>query len=191
MKALLRHLALLMLLAAAGAGHAADAWTDLSNAERTLLAPLAQDWETLDPEQRERLRTGAQRWQAMAPRQRAEVVGQFERWQSLAPDERARVRERYRKFSALPPEEQKRIRANQQWYRGLPPDAQRRIRQRWHDATPEQREALRERTDQARDRQERLGAQPLDGSDLQRPGRLPEGRNGMGGPGMHGPRGQR
>ena len=133
-------------------------WDNLTESEREVLAPFADQWESLTAERQQRLAAGARRFAEVNAEQRAAARGRFETWRDLSDTQRAQIRDRYRQFQSLSAREKARIRGNYERFRTLPPDRRQMLRERFRNMTPDQRQKIRDRL---RDRQQRVRPRPM------------------------------
>jgi hypothetical protein len=131
-RAVLIGLALAFLLPAGAIAQAVaippPSWTDLSPAERQILAPLAPpEWDKLDAQRRLKWRGIAQRYPRMTPTEQQRVQQQMRTWAQLTPQERAAAREQYKSMKALPPEKKQEVQQKWEQYQNLPPETKREL----------------------------------------------------------------
>jgi Protein of unknown function (DUF3106) len=60
----------------------------------------------------------------------------------VPPDQRQALRSRWQRFQSLPPGEQERVRENFRRFQQLPPERRQMLRDRWHSASPAQRQQM-------------------------------------------------
>ena len=125
----------------AGAG-AGVPWSRLSGEQQKLLGKFSEKWNTLPPERQQALARGSDRWLAMSPDQRGQAQQRFQRWHSLPPDQRRALRDRWERFQTLPPDQQAAVRQNFRRFRQLPPEKRQMLRERWHNASPAERQQM-------------------------------------------------
>ncbi|MGL6289315.1 MAG: DUF3106 domain-containing protein [Silanimonas sp.] len=125
-----RTIALALLLASLGLGHAAPLaaqaatsapasassapastpagtpWSALSDADRAaLIEPTRERWERATPEQQRRYLERARFWAGLTPEQKRMARAGAERWRDSNGRQRGRLREVWQRFQALPPAE--------------------------------------------------------------------------------------
>lgn len=88
-------------------------WTELTQAQQTVLAPLRADWEQLDTTRRKKWVAIADRYPTMKPAQQQRLQKRMQEWAQLTPEERRAAREKYKTLKKLPPEERKKVK--QRW----------------------------------------------------------------------------
>lgn len=121
----------LLLAGAASAqglvGPGSVAWSGLTPAQRSSLAPLERDWHTIAPAQQQKWIEVANRYPSLPPDERQRMTQRMTDWSRLSPQERARARLNYQEARQLSREERQ-----QQWeaYRSLPPDQRRALAER-------------------------------------------------------------
>lgn len=155
-------------------------WSDLGEAEKTVLQQLELQWDSIPSERQERLRRGASRWLRMRPeeRQSAQIIQQ--RFQNLTPEQQQLINQRFRQFNRFDRQRQQQLRNLQRRFRQLPEEERQRLRQRFESqarqraAQPQagtsQDQRPRANTDDSSPRQNRAIRQ-LPGTDA--PGRAP------------------
>jgi len=82
-------------------------WTTLSEDQRKVLAPLADEWDSLRPWQRERMLEIAHDYPKMSAERQERVQKRLTKWSRMTPFERENVRKRYQQFQAMPAEKKK------------------------------------------------------------------------------------
>jgi hypothetical protein len=92
-------------------------WGALSPAERTALAPLAQDWEKFPAIQQERLLGVAKRYPSLTPQQQQLLQKRLRAWSRLTPEQRQAARQNLSRIQTLPAEDQAKIK--QRWLDAL------------------------------------------------------------------------
>ena len=100
------------------------AWTELSPAQRGVLAPLERDWKTISPGQQQKWSEVAKRFPSMPAEDRGRVQQRLADWSRLSPQQRAATRANFQEARQLSPQERQ-----QQWetYRALPADQRRAL----------------------------------------------------------------
>ena len=101
-------------------------WTELTEAQRLALAPLAPKWDTVSEAQKrkwialsrnfprmsgaeqEKLHSRMSEWVALSPQQRTQARLNFGETQQLSPDDK---RAKWEAYQALPPEEKRKLAA--------------------------------------------------------------------------------
>lgn len=109
------------------------AWTELTPAQRGVLAPLERDWKTVSPSQQQKWAEVAKRFPAMPIDERQRVQQRLADWSRLSPQERATTRLNFQEARQLSPQERQ-----QQWqtYRALPADQRRALAENADRARP-------------------------------------------------------
>ena len=80
-----------MLLLTGGTALAQDddaSWESLTESQREVLAPYADNWSSLEAERRARLAQGAKRWSQMDAEDRSAARERFQTWNGLSDDQR-------------------------------------------------------------------------------------------------------
>jgi hypothetical protein len=112
------------------AQEAGPAWSSLSPAQRTALAPLQRDWSGIDGPRKQKWLEIAARFPAMPPAERARVQARMTEWARMTPQERGRARLQFQEARQVPPQERQ---ARWEAYQALPPEQKAELKQR---ATP-------------------------------------------------------
>ena len=108
---------------------AKPAWSELTPAQKGVLAPLESDWEQLDTTRRKKWVSIADRYPTMKPAEQQRLQKRMLEWAALTPDERRAARERYRTLKKLPPDERRQVKEKWQEYQqsvtppAAPPEA--------------------------------------------------------------------
>ncbi len=111
------------------------AWASLSGAQKTALAPLANDWSRIDANRKQKWLEVAARFPAMPADERARVQARMAEWARLSPAERAGARLQFQEVRRLPAEERQ---AKWQAYQALSPEERQALAKR---ARPAQKAA--------------------------------------------------
>lgn len=101
---------------------AGPAWSSLSPAQRTALAPLERDWAGIDAPRKQKWLEIAARFDRMAPDERSRVQQRMSDWVRLSPKQRNEARQNFQGAKELSTEERQ-----QRWeaYKELPEDQKR------------------------------------------------------------------
>jgi hypothetical protein len=89
------------------------AWSELTEVQRTVLAPLQEDWDTLDTTRRKKWIGVANRYPKMKPDEQERLQARMKEWANLTPDQRRVAREKYLAIRKMPPEKRQELRT--QW----------------------------------------------------------------------------
>ncbi len=100
------------------------AWSDLSPAQRTALAPLARNWGQLSEGQQRKWIALAQNFNRMPPAEQAKLHSRMAEWVALSPQQRSQARLNFGEAQQLPADEK---RAKWEAYQALPPEEKRRL----------------------------------------------------------------
>ncbi len=151
--ALIRSLALVLLLAAGSAGAGAQparsvpatapdtsgpAWPALSAQQRSVLAPLQRDWHTIDAARKAKWLEVAARFPSMPAEERQRVQERMAEWARMTPAERGRARLNFQESRQLTREQKQ-----QRWeaYQALPDDQRRALAERAKPAADQRKAA--------------------------------------------------
>ena len=85
-------------------------WTELTPAQKQVLAPVQPDWDQLDTTRRKKWVAIADRYPTMKPSEQERLQKRMQEWAKLTPDERRAARERYQTLRKLPPDQRKEVR---------------------------------------------------------------------------------
>lgn len=153
-----------------GAGRASNklAWTRLSIAQRTALAPLAGHWIELSETQKLKWMALSRHFDALPATEQERLHSRMSDWAALTMQQRAQARITFAQASALPPAEKK---ARWEAYQSLTPQEREKLaeenRARPHGAAPAVRPVARDRPTE----------QPI--SAAQRENEHPPGKHGL------------
>ena len=92
-------------------------WAGLSSAEKTALAPLANDWNKFPEIQQERLLAVAKHYPDLTPQQQQLLHKRLRSWSHLTPEQRQAARQNLSRIKTLSPEDQAKIK--QRWLDAL------------------------------------------------------------------------
>jgi hypothetical protein len=92
------------------------AWSELTPAQREVLAPLAHEWDNLDTTRRKKWIGIANRYPKMKPQEQQRLQKRMRDWAALTPEQRKAAREKYRKLKKLKPDERKEVKTEWERY---------------------------------------------------------------------------
>ncbi len=95
---------------------AKPAWTELTAAQRQVLAPLVSEWEELDTTRRKKWVTIADSYPKMKPQEQQRLQERMKAWASLNPEQRRAAREKYQTVKKLPPEKRQEVKLKWRQY---------------------------------------------------------------------------
>lgn len=101
-----------------------SAWSELTPAQRTALAPLEHQWGSIDAVRKEKWIGIAGRFPTMPADQRKRIQARMTEWAKLTPSERGQARLRYQELRKLTPQERQ---ARWEAYQALPADRRREL----------------------------------------------------------------
>jgi len=103
-------------------------WSQLNEAQKNVLNPLASEWDTLRPWQREKMLDIARDYPKMTPEKQALVQKRLSNWSRMTPYERENARKKHQQFNALSPE--KKAALHKKWveYANLPEAEREKLR---------------------------------------------------------------
>lgn len=115
-------------------------WSELSEAHKRILAPLASEWDKLESWRRKKWLGIAERYPLMSPEEQQRIQQQMRDWVSLTPEQRAQIRKQYRQLSqSVTPEQKELLKQKWQQYRELPPEERQRLQEQATRQAPAQR----------------------------------------------------
>ncbi len=88
-------------------------WSQLTDQQRAVLAPLGGEWDKLRPWQREKMLDIAKEYPKMDAQKQQRIQRQLVKWSRMTPYERENARKRYQQFQSLSPEKKEGLR--KQW----------------------------------------------------------------------------
>lgn len=88
-------------------------WSQLTDQQRAVLAPLGGEWDKLRPWQREKMLDIAKEYPKMDAQKQQRIQRQLVKWSRMTPYERENARKRYQQFQNLSPEKKEGLR--KQW----------------------------------------------------------------------------
>ena len=106
----------------------AQNWSQLSDAERKVLAPLGTEWDTLRPWQREKMLDIAKDYPKMDAQKKQRVQKRLNSWSRMTPYERENARERYQHFHSLSSEKKDEVRKKWAEHQKLPETEREKLR---------------------------------------------------------------
>ena len=91
-------------------------WSELTPAQRNVLAPLKDHWTALDTPRRAKWVKVANNYPKMKPEQQQRLQAQMKDWAELTPEQRRVAREKYKTIKKLPPAQREQVKAQWQQY---------------------------------------------------------------------------
>lgn len=95
------------------------AWSTLTPAQQSALAPLKRDWQSIDAPRKQKWLEIAARFPAMPPEERQRVQERMNEWARMTPDERGRARLQFQEARQISPQDRQ---ARWDAYLALPAD---------------------------------------------------------------------
>jgi len=108
---------------------AQPSWSELTERQREILAPLAGDWGEMEAFRRKKWLGIAERFPAMSPQEQERIRQRMHEWAALSPEERQQAREKYRTLQRVSPELRESLRQNWEDYKSLPPEEKKRLQE--------------------------------------------------------------
>lgn len=109
----------------------AIAWSQLSNDQRSMLAPLQSQWDQLAPRRQQRLAERAQGWAQLPPERRRMIGERLQRWAQMSPEQRQAAARGANKFRNLSDADRQRLMETYRRFKSLPPEQRRELMQQW------------------------------------------------------------
>lgn len=106
---------------------AGPAWTELSPAQQTALAPLRGEWPRIDRDRKQKWLEVASRFGSMPPEQQARVRERMSNWAKLSPEQRGEARVNFQQSKQVPPADRQ---ARWEAYQALPPERRAELAER-------------------------------------------------------------
>ena len=80
------------------------AWSELTQQQQQILAPLAAEWDNMDATRRKNWVGIAERYPKVKPAEQQRLQKNMEAWAKLTPEQRKAAREKYQTLQRLPPD---------------------------------------------------------------------------------------
>jgi hypothetical protein len=103
-------------------------WSELTDSERKVLAPLGDEWDTLRPWQREKMLDIAKDYPSMDMQKQQRVQNRLNSWSRMTPYERENARKRYQQFHSLSDEKKAEVRKKWVEHKKLPEAEREKLR---------------------------------------------------------------
>ena len=104
-------------------------WRELSIAQRTILAPLANEWDNLENYRKKKWLLIIERFPKMSSDEQRRVQDRMREWTRMTPEQRAQVRDNYKEFNQLPQDKRQALREKWETYSNLSPEEKEKVRQ--------------------------------------------------------------
>jgi hypothetical protein len=100
------------------------AWSELTPAQQSALAPLKKDWPTIDASRKQKWLEIAARFPSMPAEERQRIQQRMNEWARMTPDERGRARLQFQEARQISPQQRQ-----ERWdaYMALPADERRAL----------------------------------------------------------------
>jgi len=92
-------------------------WSQLTQEQQGILAPIQGEWDKLDPPRKRKWLGIAQRYPKMKREEQERLQRRMQEWASLTPAQRQAAREKYKEFEQLPAQEQQAVRKKWEEYK--------------------------------------------------------------------------
>ena len=103
-------------------------WSQLTDDQHKVLAPLGAEWDTLRPWQREKMLDIAKDYPKMDAQKKQRVQKRLNSWSRMTPYERENARERYQHFHSLSSEKKDEVRKKWAEHQKLPETEREKLR---------------------------------------------------------------
>lgn len=103
-------------------------WSDLTQDQRAVLAPLSNDWDALDSPRKKKWIGIAKRYPSMTAAEQEKVQRRMQDWAKLSPEQRRTAREGFKNIAKLPPEKKQSLRDKWEEYQQLPEEEREKLR---------------------------------------------------------------
>jgi hypothetical protein len=91
-------------------------WSELTPAQRNILAPLMEDWQEIDTVRRKKWIKIADSYPNLKPEQQQRLQTRMKDWAKLTPEQRRVAREKYNSIKKLPPAQRDEVKAQWEQY---------------------------------------------------------------------------
>jgi hypothetical protein len=106
-------------------------WSQLSNDQRSMLAPLQSQWDQLAPRRQQRLAERSQEWSQLPPERRLKISDRLQRWAQMSPEQRQAAARGAHRFRNLSDADRQRLMDTYRRFQELPPEQRRALLQKW------------------------------------------------------------
>ena len=103
-------------------------WNQLTQEQRTVLKPLADDWTGMGEFRRKQWIGIAQRYHGMSPDEKGRVDQRMKDWANLSPEQRRQARSTFKSLKQVPPDHKEGIKRKWDEYSQLPEDQRAQLR---------------------------------------------------------------
>lgn len=104
-------------------------WSQLTDNQRAVLAPLAREWNGFSDEGKLKWLGIADRYKSMTPVEQTRLQERMKGWASLSPAEREKARSQYLRLRTAPPDQRRALEQRWQEYDALPGDEKKRLKE--------------------------------------------------------------
>lgn len=104
------------------------AWSELSLAEKQLLAPLQPDWDKWDLLRKNKWLAMAKRYPTLSAPEQARIRERMAGWAKLSTQEREAARQNFKGLTKLPPEQRRELSSKWMEYQSLPQEERQELR---------------------------------------------------------------
>lgn len=118
-------------------------WMELTEKQREILQPLANEWDQMENFRRKKWLGIAQRYPKLSANEQQRIQRRMRDWANLSAADRNQIRERFKTLQKAPPEERAALKQKWQEYKELPEAEKERLRQQSRVKAAEKRPAPR------------------------------------------------
>ncbi len=104
-------------------------WTELTVAQKVILAPLSDDWDAMEYNRQKKWLGITRRFASMTPEEQRRIQVQMQEWGKLTPEQRRLARENFMTANKLPTEKKQELRPKWEQYSSLPEEEKERLKQ--------------------------------------------------------------
>lgn len=103
-------------------------WAELTQDQKSTLAPLSEDWDSLNTQRKRKWLGIAKRYPTMKADEQSNVQRRMQDWAKLTAEQRRSAREGFKSISKLPPKQKQVLRDKWEEYQQLPEDERQKLR---------------------------------------------------------------
>lgn len=104
-------------------------WTELTVAQRVILAPLADQWDALEYNRQKKWLGITRLFPTLTPEEQRRIQVQMQEWAKLTPEQRRQAREQFMTTNKLPVEKKQELKQKWEEYSNLPEEEKARLKQ--------------------------------------------------------------
>ncbi len=104
-------------------------WSELTVAQKIVLAPLSDDWDSLENHRQKKWLTIVTIFPSLAPEEQRRIQGQMQEWDKLTVEQRQQARQNFKAASQLPEEKKQELKQKWEEYSSLPDAEKEKLKQ--------------------------------------------------------------